>query len=62
MLGPKPVGLARAVWDGCSCYFWPFLQAGGEECGPHFSTFFSHFPGRSLSLMFKRKHSSSIVL
>ena len=36
---------------------------GGGGCGPHFpafSAFFSHFPGRSLSVMFKRKHSNGI--
>ena len=38
---------------------------GGGGCGPHFPhfpNFFPHFPGRSLSVMFKRKHSSGIVL
>ena len=29
---------------------------------PHFPHFSPHFPGRSLSVMFKRKHSSGIVL
>ena len=40
-------------------------QGGGEICDSHFSAFsafFSHFLGRSLSVMFKRKHSSGIVL
>ena len=37
---------------------------GGGGCGSHFfafSAFFSHFLGRSLSVMFNRKHSSGIV-
>ena len=40
-------------------------QRGGENAihiFPHFPHFFSHFPGRSLSVMFKRKYSSGIVL
>ena len=40
-------------------------QGGGGGCSPHFSAFSafsSHFPGRSLSVMFKGKHSSGIVL
>ena len=38
---------------------------GGEICDSHFSAFsafFLHFLGRFLSVMFKRKHSSGIVL
>ena len=34
------------------------LDRGAGECGPHFSAFsafFSLFPGRSLSVMFKKK-------
>ena len=39
-------------------------QGGGGKCYSHFfafSAFFSHFLGRSLSVMFKRIHSSGIV-
>ena len=35
------------------------LAKGG---GSAFFRSFSHFPGRSLGVMFKRKHSSGIVL
>ena len=42
-----------------------YLNAGGGEYAirifPHFPHFFSHFLGKSLSVMFKRKHSSGIV-
>ena len=43
----------------------PSLPQWGGICNSHFpafSAFFSHFLGRSLSVMFKRKHSSGIVL
>ena len=43
-----------------------FLVQGGGKYAirifPHFPHFFSHFLGRPLSVMFKRKHSSGIVL
>ena len=41
------------------------VQGGGEyaiRIFPHFPHFFPHFLGRSLSVMFKRKHSGGIVL
>ena len=40
------------------------MQGGGENAiriFSHFPHFFSHFLGRSLSVMFKRIHSSGIV-
>ena len=40
------------------------VQGGGENAiriFSHFPHFFSHFLGRSLSVMFKRIHSSGIV-
>ena len=40
------------------------VPGAGGGCSPHFSAFlafFSHFLGRSLSVMFKRKHSSGMV-
>ena len=40
------------------------LQGGGKNAiriFSHFPHFFSHFLGRSLSVMFKRIHSSGIV-
>ena len=39
------------LWDQCC------LQGGGGDA----VRIFPHFPGRSLSVMFKRKHSSGIV-
>ena len=47
-----------------TCFFVASRQGGGKNAiriFSHFPHFFSHFLGRSLSVMFKRIHSSGIV-
>ena len=60
-MGGLPGG---AIW-GCPGAYLALVSHGGGDAVrifPHFSQFFPHFPGGSLSVMFKRKHSSGIVL
>ena len=67
-LAIHPVRHALLLWQHCSDCFCllccTICRGGGENAiriFSHFPHFFSHFLGRSLSVMFKRIHSSGIV-
>ena len=60
------VGVELGAGGGGGCLgMVPVIRQGGGKNAirifSHFPHFFSHFLGRSLSVMFKRIHSSGIV-